>query len=70
VKIKGLVTFEAQKESTIVKILGICKIFLSQINGPNALLFGMKQPWEKEIHVCSNKVPGVINGPTPKKGNF
>jgi len=34
----------------------------------------MKQPWDKEIQVCANKVPGVINGPTsgkgPKRGNF
>jgi len=21
-------------------------------------------PWDKEIQVCANKVPGVINGPT------
>jgi len=22
----------------------------------------MKQPWDKETQVCTNKVPGVING--------
>jgi len=27
----------------------------------------MKQPWDKEIQVCANKVPGVINGPIPRK---
>jgi len=34
----------------------------------NALIFGMKQPWDKEIQVCAKKVPGVINSPTPRKG--
>jgi len=46
----------------------------SQTNGLNALIFGMKQPCDKEIQVCLNKAPGVINGPTPrrgpKRGNF
>jgi len=32
------------------------------------LIFGIKQPWDKDIQVCANKVPGVINGPTSKKG--
>jgi len=58
----------AQKEATVGEILGIWKIFLSQTNGTNALIFSMKQPWDKEIQVCSNKVPGVINGPIPRKG--
>jgi len=48
--------------------------YLSQTNGLNALIFGMKQPWDKEIQVCANKVPRVINGPTPrnwlKRGHF
>jgi len=48
--------------------LGVSKIFLSQISGPNALIFGMKQPWDKEIQVRANKVSGVINGPTSRKG--
>jgi len=37
-------------------------------NSPNALIFGMKQPWDKEIQDCAIEVPGVINGPTPRKG--
>jgi len=37
-------------------------------DSPNALIFGMKQPWDQEILVCANKVPGVINGATPRKG--
>jgi len=37
-------------------------------NGPNILIFGMKQPWDKEIQVCATKVHRVINGPTPRKG--
>jgi len=41
VQFKGLVPFGAQKEGTIVEILGI--IFLSQTNGPNAFIFGMKR---------------------------
>jgi len=28
----------------------------------------MKPPWDKEIQLCANKIPGVINGPTPRKG--
>jgi len=28
------------------------------------LIFGMEHPWGKEIQVCSNEVPGVINGHT------
>jgi len=28
----------------------------------------MKHPWDKEIQVCANKVPVVINGPTPERG--
>jgi len=28
----------------------------------NALLFGMEYPWDKEIQVCGNEVPGVKNG--------
>jgi len=55
-------------EVTMGEILGIWKIFLSQTNGLNALIFGMKQPWDKKIQVCANKVPGVINGHTPRKG--
>jgi len=31
----------------------------------NALLFGMEHPWDKEIQICANKVPWVINGPAP-----
>jgi len=27
----------------------------------NTLIFGMEHPWEEEIQVCSNKVPGVTN---------
>jgi len=30
------------------------KIFLSQTNGLNALIFGMNHPWDKEIQVCAN----------------
>jgi len=35
----------------------------------NALIFGMEYPWGKEIHICSNEVPGVINGHT-LRGQF
>jgi len=27
-------------------------------------------PWDKKIRVCANKVPGVINGPTPRGHSF
>jgi len=27
----------------------------------NTLIFGVGHPWGKEIQICSNKLPGVIN---------
>jgi len=36
--------------------LGICKRFLSQIHRPKCI--DVKQPWDKETQVCTNKVPG------------
>jgi len=27
-------------------------------------------PWDKGIKLCANKVPGVINGPTPRGHSF
>jgi len=36
--------------------------------GLNALIFGLKQPWDKEIKAFANIVCGDINGPTPRKG--
>jgi len=36
----------------------------------NALIFGMKQPRDKETQVCTNKVPRVINGPAPRGLNL
>jgi len=41
------------------------RIFLSQTTGPNALIFSMKHPLDKEIKGDANEVPGVINGPAP-----
>jgi len=35
----------------------------------DALIFGMKQPWDKEMQVCANKVPGVIS-PAPRGISF
>jgi len=35
---------------------GFLKIFLSQTTGLNALIFCMKQPWNKETQVCTNQV--------------
>jgi len=47
------------------------KKYLSQrSHWQNALMFGMKYPWDKEIQVCINKIPGVINGPTKIGYNF
>jgi len=36
----------------------------------NALIFGMEHAWGKEIQVCSNEVPGVINGHALRGHNF
>jgi len=41
------------------------KTFLSQTTGLNALIFGLKHPWDKK-----NKVPGVINGPALREHNL
>jgi len=38
------------------------KIFFSCTTGWNALIFGMEHPWDKEIQLYSNELPGVING--------
>jgi len=35
-----------------------------------ALIFGMEHPWGKEIQVCSNEVPEVINGHALRGHNF
>jgi len=66
-QIKGLAPFGAQKKATIGEIWGIWKkIPLTYHIWPDALVFGMKHPWDKEIQLCTNNVPGVINGPTPR----
>ena len=39
------------------------KIFLSEITGPRALLFGMKHHLVDLYQVCSNDTPGAKNGP-------
>jgi len=48
--------------------------YLKNIPSPNALIFGMKQPWDKEIKVCANKVPGghkwLHSQKGAKKGEF
>jgi len=55
VQIKGLTPFGAQTEAKIGKILGLCKnILLTHQSG--------LKPWDKEIKICANEVPGVING--------
>jgi len=51
-------------------IVQYSKIFFSLTTGRNALIFGMQHPWGKEIQVCSNKVPGVINGHALRGHNF
>jgi len=33
---------------------------------PECVLNGMEHPCDKEIQVCENDVPGVINGPSPE----
>jgi len=37
-----------------LQILGTWKLFLSQTTGLNALIFGMKQPWDMETQMCAN----------------
>jgi len=64
----GTPDFWTQKEATIGEILGIWTIFLSQTNGPNALIFGMKQPWDKEIQVVQIEFLGSWMAPPPEGG--
>ena len=40
-------------------------IFLSETTGPRALIFGMYHHLVDLYQVCSNKAPGVKNGPAP-----
>jgi len=35
-----------------------------------ALIFGMKQPWDKETQLCANKVPVVTNGPAQRGPSY
>jgi len=63
VQIKGLAPFGARKRLQMGKFWVSEKLFLSQTTGLNALIFGMKQPWEKETQVCTNTIPGVIMTP-------
>jgi len=53
-------------QTTIGKLWVSEKIIFLQITGPNALIFGLKYPWDKEIEVSANKVPGVKHGPAPR----
>jgi len=42
------------------------KLFFSLTIGQNTLILSMEHPWGKEIQFCSNKVPRVMYGPTPR----
>jgi len=39
-------------------------MYFSRPASLNGTIFNMEHPWEKEIKMCSNKVPGVTNGYT------
>jgi len=41
----------------------IKKIFFSRTASPNGIIFSMEHPLDKEIQVCSNKVPGAYIAP-------
>jgi len=43
---------------------------LSRTAAPNGTLFSMDHPKDKEKQVCSNKVPGIINGHARRGHNF
>jgi len=64
--------FWAKKEATNRGNFGYLKtIPLTNLTGPNALIFSTKQSWDKETQVGANKkVPGVINGPAPRGPSF
>jgi len=61
-KSKGLVPFGVQNRE---KFWYHKQIFFSKTTGLNELVFGMEYPWDKDVQVCTNKAPGVINGHAP-----
>jgi len=67
-KSRGWPPFGAQTEVSIGSVLGYLKNYSS--HELLAWIFGMKHPWDKEIQVCANKVPEVINGPNPRGRSF
>jgi len=45
------------------------KMYFSRTVTPNGTIFNIEHPQDKEIKMCSNKVPGVTNGHT-LRGNI
>jgi len=41
------------------------KSLLSKAIGWNGFQIGMEHLWDKGIQLCTNKIPGVLNGPAP-----
>jgi len=69
--IKGTGPFWGPIRGKIRKILlNLQKSFSHEPLAGMLLIFGMKHPWGKEIQVCSNEVPGVINGHALRGNNF
>jgi len=46
------------------------KIFFSRTAAPNVTIFRKEQPYDQEIQLCSNEVPGVANGHALRGHNF
>jgi len=49
--------------------VGYLKIIPLTSHRLDALIFGMKHPWDKETQVCANKFPGVVC-PAPRGLRF
>jgi len=44
------------------------KIFLSRTAARNKTIFSMEHPWDQEIQICPNEVPGGHKWPHPYEG--
>jgi len=51
------------------KGLKLLHIFL-RTAASNGTIFSMEHPFDKEIQMCSNKVPGITNGHALRGHNF
>jgi len=62
---QGAGPFWGSVRGQIGKILIILKNLLLKNHWLKSLILGMEHPWDKEIQICTNIVPGVIDDHAP-----